>query len=52
VRSLMRQQAQRLLSHLREHKFGGPDSTAEAHRQDCIQTLTAALQASVVRNTP
>jgi hypothetical protein len=52
VRALMRQQAQRLLSHLRDHKFGGPDSTAEAHRQDCIQTLSAALQASVVRNTP
>ncbi len=52
VRALVRLQAQRLLAHLRAHKVGGPDSTAEAHRQDCIQTLAAALQASVVRNTP
>jgi hypothetical protein len=52
VRALVRSQAQRLLTHLRDHKFGGPDSTAEAHRQDCIQTLTAALQANVVRNSP
>ncbi|MEY2843877.1 MAG: hypothetical protein RI920_1914, partial [Pseudomonadota bacterium] len=52
VRAVMRQQAQRVLKHLKDHRSGGPESTAEAHRQDCIQTLSAALQANVVRNTP
>ncbi len=52
VRSVMRQQAQLVLQHLQAKRFGGPQSTAEAHRQDCIQTLSAALQAQVVRNTP
>jgi len=41
-----------VLKHLKDHRSGGPESTAEAHRQDCIQTLSAALQANVVRNTP
>jgi Met-zincin len=52
VRAVVRQQAQRVLQHLKAHRSGGPDSTAEAHRQDCIQSLSAALQANVVRNTP
>jgi hypothetical protein len=52
VRALTRQQAQRVLDHLRKLPTQGPESVAEAHRQDCMQTLMTALQASVVRAGP
>ncbi|MGQ0596537.1 MAG: zinc-dependent metalloprotease [Aquabacterium sp.] len=52
VRAIMRQQAVKLLAQLKKQHGGDPNSTAYAHRQDCIDTLTAALQASVVRNAP
>lgn len=52
VRAIMRQQAVKLLAQLKQQHGGDPLSTAYAHRQDCIDTLSAALQASVVRNAP
>ncbi len=52
VRAIMRQQAVKLLAQLKKQHGGDPNSTAYAHRQDCIDTLSAALQASVVRNAP
>lgn len=52
VRAIMRQQAVKLLQQLKAERGGDPNSTANAHRQDCIETLTRALQASVVRTAP
>ena len=52
VRALARAQAQRVLAHLKALHSGGPDSTAEAHRLDAIQTLSTALQANVSRQSP
>ncbi|WP_152606351.1 zinc-dependent metalloprotease [Aquabacterium sp. NJ1] len=52
VRAIMRQQAVKLLALLKKQHGGDPNSTAYAHREDCINTLSAALQASVVRNAP
>lgn len=52
VRAIMRLQASKLLKQLKAQGGGAPNSTPEAHRQDCIDTLSAALQASVVRVTP
>lgn len=52
VRAIMRQQAQTLLKQLKADHGGDPNSTSHAHRQDCIDTLSSALQASVVRAAP
>lgn len=53
VRAIMRQQATKLLRQLNKaQRQGDPNSTAHAHVQDCIDTLTSALQASVVRTAP
>jgi hypothetical protein len=52
VRAMLRLQATRLLKQLHAQHVRDPHSTAAAHRQDCIDSLTAALQASVVRATP
>ncbi len=52
VRAIMRLQAVKLLAQLKKQHSGDPNSTAYAHREDCINTLSAALQASVVRNAP
>jgi hypothetical protein len=52
VRALLRLQASTLLKRLRVQHDTDPRSTAAAHRQDCIDTLQAALQASVVRAGP
>ncbi|MGH6647136.1 zinc-dependent metalloprotease [Aquabacterium sp.] len=53
VRSVVREQARSLLSTLRANPWGSsPADTSEAHRQDCIETLARALDASVVRTSP
>lgn len=52
VRAIMRQQALKLLQQLKAAPRSDPNSTASAHRQDCIDTLSSALQASVVRTAP
>jgi hypothetical protein len=52
VRAVMRQQASKLLKQLKAQHVGDPNSTATAHRQDCIDTLSSALDASVVRSNP
>lgn len=52
VRALVRQQARLVLQHLQRQAQGEPRSTAAAHRQDCIDTLSSALQASVLRAAP
>lgn len=52
ARAIMRQQAVKLLALLKKQHGGDPNSTAYAHRQACIDTLSSALQASVVRNAP
>ncbi|HEX5356597.1 MAG TPA: zinc-dependent metalloprotease [Aquabacterium sp.] len=52
VRAILRQQAIKLLHQLKAERGGDPNSTASAHRQDCIDTLSSALQASVVRTAP
>jgi hypothetical protein len=52
VRSIMRQQALKLLKQLKSAREGDPNGMDDAHRQDCIATLNSALQASVLRTTP
>ncbi|MGC4062678.1 MAG: zinc-dependent metalloprotease [Aquabacterium sp.] len=52
VRAVVRQQAIKLLKQLKAQHAGDPNSTASAHRQDCIDTLSRALDASVVRASP
>lgn len=52
VRAIMRQQAVKLLQQLKAEHGGDPSSTPSAHRQDCIDTLSSALQASVIRTAP
>jgi hypothetical protein len=52
VRAVMRMQALKLLKQLKAQPAGDPNSTASAHRQDCIDTLSRALDASVVRPSP
>jgi hypothetical protein len=52
VRAVLRMQAARLLKQLKAQHVGDPNSTANAHRQDCIDTLSRALEASVVRPSP
>lgn len=53
VRAQLRQQARLLIDQLRRTSTGGdPDSTAQAHRRDCLDTLQRALDASLVRSTP
>lgn len=52
VRATLRLQASNLLKQLRADHQGAPNSTAYAHRQDCIDTLTSALTATVVRAAP
>ncbi|WP_290639246.1 zinc-dependent metalloprotease [Aquabacterium sp.] len=52
VRAILRQQAVKLLAQIKSERGGDPNSTANAHRQDCIETLSSALQASVVRAAP
>ena len=49
TRAVMRQQAQQLLKRLRS-MGASADATEQAHRQDCIDTLTQALQATMVRS--
>lgn len=49
TRAVMRQQAQQLLKRLRG-MGASADATEQAHRQDCIDTLTQALQATMVRS--
>lgn len=52
VRAQVRQQARALMAQLQKPISRDPDSTAEAHRQDCLETLKRALDASVQRTTP
>jgi hypothetical protein len=52
VRALLRQQASKLVKQLKAQRVADPNSTAAAHRQDCIDTLVSALDAGVVRPTP
>ena len=57
VRAQLRQQARELMAQLQKpvstrSMNRAPDSTAEAHRQDCLETLKRALSASVQRTTP
>ncbi|MDO9234896.1 MAG: zinc-dependent metalloprotease [Aquabacterium sp.] len=52
VRAIFRANASALLSELRTQHHESPTSTAYAHRRDCIDTLSAALSASVVRSAP
>ena len=52
VRAQVRHQAQLLLAQLQKPVSKDADSTAEAHRRDCLETLQRALSASVQRTTP
>ncbi len=52
VRAQLRQQAQLLVAQLEKPLSRDHDSTAEAHRRDCLETLKRALAASVVRSAP
>jgi Met-zincin/Domain of unknown function (DUF5117) len=52
VRAQVRHQAQLLVAQLQKPVSKDADSTAEAHRRDCLETLQRALSASVQRTTP
>jgi Met-zincin len=52
VRAQMRQQARALVQQLQGSLKGDPDSTEQAHRRDCLETLQRALAATVLRSTP
>jgi hypothetical protein len=52
VRAQLRQQARALAEQLQKAPKGDPDSTEQAHRRDCLETLQRALAASVLRSTP
>jgi formate dehydrogenase maturation protein FdhE len=52
VRAQLRLQAQLLVAQLQKPIGKDTDSTAEAHRRDCLETLQRALNASVQRITP
>jgi hypothetical protein len=52
VRAQMRQQARALVKQLQGSLKGDPDSTEQAHRRDCLETLQRALAATVLRSTP
>ncbi len=52
VRANLRMQARVLLKKLRAAHGGNPTSVAQAHRQDCIDTLSSALNAPLVRVAP
>jgi len=52
VRAQFRHQAQLLVAQLQKPVSADTDSTAEAHRRDCLETLQRALNASVQRVTP
>jgi hypothetical protein len=52
VRAQLRQQARALAEQLQKAPKGDPDSTEQAHRRDCLETLQRALAATVLRSTP
>jgi hypothetical protein len=52
VRAQFRHQAQLLVAQLQKPLNRDNDSTDEAHRRDCLETLQRALSASVQRITP
>lgn len=52
IRAQLRQQARDLVEQLQHASKGDPDSTEQAHRRDCLETLQRALAATVLRNTP
>jgi hypothetical protein len=52
VRSQLRQQARLLVEQLQGQRGGDPNSTEQAHRRDCLETLQRALSATVLRSTP
>jgi hypothetical protein len=52
VRALVRQEARDLLKQLERTAVGDRASTPAAHVRDSIDTLRAALQATVVRASP
>ncbi len=52
IRAQVRQQARTLVEQLQRSAKGDPDSTEQAHRRDCLETLQRALSATVLRSTP
>lgn len=52
IRAQVRQQARTLVEQLQRSPKGDPDSTEQAHRRDCLETLQRALSATVLRSTP
>lgn len=56
TRAAIREQAKTTLAQLKGQRIGAGDkgdaAAWQAHRQDCIETLERALQASVIRTTP